>query len=617
MPTALLYMIGRGRVWPRYNPTLAYHLKPAAATSGYFDRRQRLVRTNVRKPPLSLNSGESFLNEFLVGTKLYLDLGGALAALGLIFAVYQLRQPNWDVVLQIRPWWQRYLFWILGVAGLILTLIAVLLDRFQPAWLPLWLSDTLPYQILAYFAFAGSPMSLLWFANRRDGLFTHSSASRFCDVLMNHIATRDERDVDAVLGVLLANFEIICQYTNDWRDTACHHARFILGAILSDSAIVDVLTTKRLDGLLYIFSCAETVSTMFSYRGFPRLLRNLYFDPDSFFYKQNRDNDLISTMNIYETIFGSAALLAKFEPFGYPALDYSMRPRIGAAGVDVLIESLSRSIKTYLISGRVPAGHINAGFEYISEIFGDRCMRADREREGNNATFPRTPAWETIDKIAHFLGHDLLFIAAQTEWDRSIIQSEAVGSDDGFASSISISPAIAEALCEAVSQLSSIDKAANIFWSYQTVVELLHGLMLEDSAFSADYRRAFETGIWKRIHANVVRRFFPATLRTYLEFMGFLLVFSGSNRGAWAENQKERIRRLLYVDLRPLFDRAETMINGKSMQEALLPQVMRYQNGRFYYRARFGEGEESQIDEPARDASSALEGIRDQYDGMR
>ena len=64
-----------------------------------------------------------------VETPIYLDLGGALAAFGLIFAVYQLRKPQWDLVLNIRDKWQGNLFWIFGGIGLLLTLIRVLVSE--------------------------------------------------------------------------------------------------------------------------------------------------------------------------------------------------------------------------------------------------------------------------------------------------------------------------------------------------------------------------------------------------------------------------------------------------------------------------------------------------------
>lgn len=41
-----------------------------------------------------------------------LDLGEALIAFGLIFTVYQLRTPRWEIVLSVRDAWQRNLVWI-------------------------------------------------------------------------------------------------------------------------------------------------------------------------------------------------------------------------------------------------------------------------------------------------------------------------------------------------------------------------------------------------------------------------------------------------------------------------------------------------------------------------
>ena len=55
----------------------------------------------------------------------YLEFGGALTAVGLILAVYQLRKPKWDIVLAMRPFWQRWAFIFIGVLGLLLVLVKV------------------------------------------------------------------------------------------------------------------------------------------------------------------------------------------------------------------------------------------------------------------------------------------------------------------------------------------------------------------------------------------------------------------------------------------------------------------------------------------------------------
>jgi len=549
--------------------------------------------------------------------KLYLDLGAALAAFGLVFAVYQLRQPRWDVVLHIRPWWQRNLFWILGIAGLLLTLTAAVIDKFHPCWLWAPLADTFPYQVLAYVAFAASPLSLLLLATTRRGLFKEGSAGQFYSVLGWHVATNDEREIDAVIGVLLANFRSICQFASKPEESEGRtYARSILDVILSDDAIVKALTTKRLDALQHILESAKEfeINRFYSPIGIPALVRNLFGDVNSFLYKQYRADGLALAMNIYETIFGSPTLLTNFRVFGDRALDYSMRQQIGTTGIDVFIEALSRATKTYLTTGKVEPESINTGLRYLSGVLGDLCQLASRNhKNGGDEAFPRSPAWKGIDSIIQFLGHDYNFIAEEGELNKGVRLRETSAAGKGFWSNISIGAAVAEAMAEAFSQLSYTEKLSNIVLSYTAVVQLLTGVMFENMLMTHGYRQRFEDEIWKRIHKNVVRRFYPATVRMYIEFFGFILI-SGTTQGPWVEGQADRVRRLLYIDLKPLFERGEEMIGGQKMQEALLPHVMAYRDGKFFYRARFGDAEPAEIAEPTRDASSALEGVKDEFD---
>jgi hypothetical protein len=390
----------------------------------------------------------------------------------------------------------------------------------------------------------------------------------------------------------------------------------VLDVILSDDGIVKELTTKQLAGLQHIFLTTERfgLSSGYSPIGVPALMRNLYGDTTSFFYKQYRADGLAHTMNIYETVFGSPRLLEHFRLFDYPALDYTMRSNMASRGVDVLVEALERSIRTYLTSGAVSAERVNRGLRYLSEILGYLCFQITKEAQKGDSE-ARTVVWDAIHKIVSFLGRDCIFIADVSEWQPSIVRNEAEADNNGFNSQRSIAAGFAEAVCNALSQLATIEKAIDIQRSYITVVELLGGLT-DGTAFSLclDYRRPFTHRIWQRIHENVVHRFYPATLRSYLEYMGFLLIFRGGVQNEWVGEQSERIRRLLYVDLSPRFDSGDSMINNTPMQEALLPQVMQYKDGSFYYRARYGEGEEVEIARPPAGASSALEGVKSEFD---
>jgi hypothetical protein len=543
---------------------------------------------------------------------LYLDFGGALAAIGLVFAVYQLRQPSWDVVLALRPRWQRDLFLILAASGFVFTLLAVMFEKMRPCWQPHWLVESFPYQMLAYVAFAASPTSLWLFATWQRGLFSERNAKRFYTVLAWRAAMSAERS--AVLQVLLMNFHVICRFAVDSKPSKSRaYARAVLDVILSDEEIVRELTTKQLAGLQHVFGCANEygLSQLISPTGIPALVRGLFTDPQSFLYKQYRADGLAQAMNIYETIFGSSTLLKNFELFNYPSIDYSSRDVVGSRGLDVFIEALKRSITTYLATGRVPADHVKDGIKYLSDVFGDHCLKASLDRKHEEA-HPRTPAWDAISRITHFFGHDYGFILDPKDWNEGVRRFEFATTKASFLPQYSISAGVAEAICTALSQLACIDKNTDIMWSYTTVVDLLHGLMYQRETSDA-YRTAFDEAIWQKIYENVVRRFYPARLRVYLEFIGFLLVFKDTRHDIWAEEQRERMRRLLYVDLKPLFEQGKKMINDEAMESALLPKVMRYAGGKFYYTARYGEGEEAEIEEPPAGSTSALEGVKDQY----
>ena len=131
--------------------------------SNYFDQGHCLFRF--------LNAG--YCNSSLFSSP-YLDLGGALAAFGLIFTVYQLRNPRWDTVLRIRPSWQRHLFWISGIIGLLLVLARILITQIPLNILSYPFDVPIAYEILAYLFFILSPLSLWWFARRAKNLFTEA-----------------------------------------------------------------------------------------------------------------------------------------------------------------------------------------------------------------------------------------------------------------------------------------------------------------------------------------------------------------------------------------------------------------------------------------------------------
>jgi hypothetical protein len=545
-----------------------------------------------------------------INPPVYLDLGGALAAFGLIFAVYQLRKPQWDLVLKIRDKWQGNLFWICGGIGLFLTLIRVLVSETFIFCLPFPFGIPLFYEIGAYLFFIASPLSLIYFSTRTKGLFNEKTARRFYESLVWEISKTSDENINAALGVLLPNFEVICKATqvNKQKDEIRQSASAILDVVLSDASVVKVLTTKRLNALQYIFSIVEkySVSRRDAGIGIPIIVKNLFYDKDSFFYKHLEREGLALPLNIFESIFNSPAILTNFDLFGYPTLDYSMRKDLGVIGIRVFTEALSRSIETYLKTGNVPPRHINNGLSHLSEIFGDLCMIiSTEEKRGVDTKYSLKDEWWALHLVANFLGHGYAFLAYEEELNKSITEREKTTSEASFFSDSTINAGIAGALYKGFEQLSYIENTTD---TYHTVLELLHGMVYE-SERKEGYRGAFEKRIWEQIAGNVINRHYPAALRTYLEFVGFCLASDQNQRQGWIGEQAERMRRLLYVDLKPLLDTDTEMVNKEKMKDALLPKSMDYKNGKFTYRFGFGQGEEKEISPPAEGAVSALDGI--------
>ena len=145
-------------------------------------------------------------------------------------------------------------------------------------------------------------------------------------------------------------------------------------------------------------------------------------------------------------------------------------------------------------------------------------------------------------------------------------------------------------------------------FTYHTVLDLLYGMMHEYE-YKEGYRPPFEKRMWEQIAANVIHRHYPAALRTYLEFIGFCAASDEGQRRGWIGEQAERMRRLLYVDLKPLLDADTKMVNDEKMKEALLPKSMSYEDGNFTYTFGFGKGEKKIIPPPPEGSTSALEGV--------
>ncbi|MCY4576871.1 MAG: hypothetical protein OXB96_00345 [Candidatus Kaiserbacteria bacterium] len=554
----------------------------------------------------------------LSNTSAHIDFSGALAAFGLIFTVYQLRKPSWEIVLHIRSWWQRHLVWIFGGIALLLVLIK--------AVAPLSSSLVLFLEVGAYISFILSPLSLLYFSTKTKKLFK-GRERRFYAEMSSAIATTNDDYARPVVKILLDNLDDIClsakkyfnhttggesKVTEEERTTSL--ARSVLNVFLSDESVAKILTTKNLAALRHLFvtiqkhNLGDEIET-----GLSKIFHNLYNDNESFFYKHLDYVGLSISSSIYKTIFGSNDFLNNFNP--YPPFYFRDKPP-SPLSVRVIVHALSCGIRTHLTKGNAPLKslnrtaprNINLGLEHLSEIFNSTCLKMNIKESRNSDVGYSMKDWRDIlNTIALFLVHNYSFLARRENVNKNVKRMEGETSEADFYSNMTINAGIAASLCEAIKSLSCVENYNSI---HSINVNLFRGLRGHYEKYKKGYEKPFENALWREIKDNVALRGYPATLRTYLGFIGVHLVSKG-REGEWMSNQIERVRRLLYIDLKPLIDRCEKMIDKTDIKEALLPtHCMDYRKGKFIYIYRGGS--EKEIDPPKDGAKSAfLEGIDD------
>lgn len=533
---------------------------------------------------------------------IFFSIGEALSAIAILFAVYQFKKEKWNLALRIRSYIQPVVLICISL-GIIFSIFSSLASFEVPTNI---FQLSIFWQITSSLLIAFSIIFLLTKASNKN-LFNKKNSRRFYEALVWEISRPDER-LNLALNVLLDNFENICKSASiePFNSETNQSARAILDVILSDRSVVDLLATKRLDGLLYIIATVKkyNISSRHSPQGIPRIVQGLFFNPDSFLYKHLDNSGSALSSNIYTSLFESPVMLTNFDLFGYPTISYPATQNTADATVNVFVQSVSKSIETYLKSGNVPARHINNGIAHLSGIFGELCSKMSFEKD-NETKYGLKEGWWSLHKIASFLSHDYVYLGKPEEFNNSVVEIEKTAQETNFHSNSTINEGISAALYKAFEQLSRFEKSND---TYGHVIELLEGITHEPN-YKEGYRVPFENRIWQQIGKNVLGRHYPMVLRTYLNYIGFCLASDDGQRRGWAGEQAEKMRRLLYIDLKPQLDSNGIMVDDTPMKEALLPDCMDYKDGKFTYTMGFGRGPTKEIPPPPEGSTSALEGV--------
>jgi hypothetical protein len=542
---------------------------------------------------------------------IFFSVGEAISALAILLAIYQIKKEKWNLSLKIRGYITKVILVTISL-GILFSIISSLVIFITPKYV---FHLSIFWQILSSIFIAFSVIFLLTKATNKN-LFNKKNSRKFYEIIAWEISRPDKKRLNYALDVILDNFENICKSAviSDSKMEISQSARNILNVILSDESIVKLITTERFDGLMYIISTLKkyNISRNHSNRGIPIIFRGLFFYQDSFLYKQLDYEGIAMAANIYENVFGSSQMLNNFDIFGYPTIGFASRIKSDKKTVDVFIDALSKSIETYLINGDVSVSHINNGIECLSNIFGNLCERIAEEEGDGKIKYDIDSNWWSLSRISTFWSHTYVFMGVNDGYrnndvklNKEIIEREEKAQEASFNSNRAINEAVAAALYKCFEQLSKIKKAED---TYHIVLDLLGGIISEPE-YKKGYSKPFTKRIWEQIGKNVLGKYYPAVLRPYLNYIGLAVASNKNQETGWRGEQSERMRRLLYIDLKPLLDNNTKMVNDEFMKDVLLPECMDYKDGKFTYTMGFGKGPTVEIDLPPEGSESALKGV--------
>ncbi len=534
---------------------------------------------------------------------IFFSIGEAIASIAILLAIYQLKKDKWLLALKIRNYIEPTIFTTITM-GVVLTIISPFIIIKDPANI---------FQISIFWQVVGSifvafSIALLFIKATNKNLFNERNAREFYEVMAWELSRPSPERLEVILKAFIDNLDNICNAAalTD-QSQSRESAILILDVVLSEGSLVDLLTTKRLDALHYFIIMAEKYNLdNQKMRGLSPVVKNLFFDQGSFLYKHLEMSGLALASNLYESLFGSPKMLRNFDFFGWSTI-HGTTPELTNTQIKVFIKALSTAMETYLKDGSVPPRHINNGISYLSTIFNNLCSKIRKEEDrGVDTKYHLEDEWWSLHTIANFFGHDYPFLAYEENLNDKIIEVEKTAHEADFYSDFTINAGIAAALYKSFVHLSYIKDTND---TYHIVLELLNGLMYAGQ-YKQGYRTPFEKRMWEQIAKNVIEKCYPNVLKGYLHFTGFTLASPEvGKREGWIIEQAERMRRLLYIDLKPLLDRDEKMVNDKKMIDVLLPQNMKYENGKFTYTIGFGKGPTVEILEPPSESSSALEDV--------
>lgn len=502
----------------------------------------------------------------------YFSLGEAIAALGLIFAVYQLSKPIWNIVLSIKE--KNYLIWLFNGLGLIFVAVGAIVSYQEiKEPIPLW-GYPLFWELWGFLFFILAPITLWKLARNKKGLFTKDNAERFYQIILSNIARATPQILEACINIIGANLSKLSEVVSESKVTLRNnkkeesdykdYARSVFNVILTEPEVVSYISTSRLDFLSHLLREIREKHLTRRHRiglAVSCIVEELFENQKSYLYRQLKFGGFGLYKPLFRSLFYNQEFLNEFGTL--QAWNYWRYSKLNKEHFKVYIEAFKHALEGYWFDvGRKSYRPFSSAFRELTE-------GAALSVAGELLKLPEDKFWgsssaEILRIIARFLGDEFPNIYKKALKENKVEECDLEARIEGkYNFPASVTAAYSKAVFDFLCALSGIrnrgEEIRNIAMEAPRAIFGFHEEGFENM------RDRFLELMWKKIKENVNRGFYPAVFRVYLSLMipSFPL-----------PEEKKKIIDFLYNKVKPLILAEKKMVNGEPMEKVLLPESL-------------------------------------------
>ncbi len=484
----------------------------------------------------------------------YFSLGEGIAALGLIFAAFQLRKPIWNMTLDIRGRALRNLHWLFVVLGLLSVLVAALLPQFLILH-PTIFQYPIFWEMIALVSFAAGAFSFYWFGTHRKGLLTRKNAERFFQVLLHGAAVTRENNAEDVVKLTGANLKKIIQFASEvprfpndsWnaKEEAGSYCLSILSVVLTEPEIIKHIATSRIDFLLHLIGAIREgklthPDTRILFR---EISKELFVNPSSYLYRQLQYAGLGYEKPVYTALFRDQIVLDNYRPL--QEWYYWKKDVIDRKYLEVYLQALETAIEGYWFDENAGLDHslFASAFRQLSDAA--QSVATAGRKEG---VLPGTDTFWLLHDISSFFGRTFP-LAYNNAVEKGKVKKTDINvqvSRDG--DSDSITAYFIDGLFGYFEALSYIDDKDDEVRSLaidatNAVIDKFSG----DHQGYANMEQRLLKLFWERFEENVAGGYAPM-IRVYIS----LILFPIGTYSPEQQLERNRLIRFLYEKVGPI-----------------------------------------------------------------